>query len=165
MFIVADNLYSIQRVKGREPPAVFKTTESEIVSYVPASSLVNPLHSGYVEVQLDTAVWVRYWCIVHKNSLYVYANKDSKSTVRTIMLPGHEVKALGSTSKKNFAIALVHSGLHSVCLAPFDQIDMRKWFMALEHATKSDETTQQPSTTSAPANAVNTGATAAAKVS
>lgn len=134
-----------QRVKGRSPPSVFNTTESEIVSYVPASSLVNPIHSGYVEVQLDTAVWVRYWCVIHKNSLYIYANKDSKSTVRTVILPGHEVQALGATSKKTFAIALVHSGLQLVCLAPTDQMDMRKWFMALEHATKTDGAEQSSS--------------------
>ena len=96
-------------------------------------------------MQLDTAVWVRYWCVIHKNSLYIYANKDSKSTVRTVILPGHEVQTLGATSKKTFAIALVHSGLQLVCLAPTDPIDMRKWFMALEHATKTDGT-EQPST-------------------
>ena len=137
VFVVRISTF-IQRVKGRSPPTVFNTTESEIVSYVPANSLANPIHSGYVEIQLDTAVWVRYWCVIHKNSLYIYANKDSKSTVRTVILPGHEVQALGATSKKAFAIALAHSGLQPVCLAPMDQMDMRKWFMALEHATKTD---------------------------
>ena len=115
-----------------------------MVSHVPASTLINPIHSGFLEVQLDTAVWTRYWCVVHRNSLYIYPSKEAKSTVRTVILPGHEVKLLGATTKKSFAIALVHSGVHPVCLAAADQIDMRKWFMALEQATKA-ERNEKPS--------------------
>lgn len=109
-----------------------------MVSHVPASTLANPIHSGFVEVQLDTAVWTRYWCVVHKHSLYIYLSKEAKSTVRTVILPGHEVQALGATTGKSFAIALVHSGVQPVCLAAGDQLDMRKWFMALEQATQPE---------------------------
>lgn len=53
-------------------------------------------------------------------------------------MPGYDVQTVGATAKKRFAIALVHSGVQPLCLAAVDQIDMRKWFLALEQATKSE---------------------------
>ena len=66
-----------------------KNKSYDLVSYVPASDLVNPTHSGYCEVQFKASgPWLRHWCIVHENMLYIYQNRDSKSTVKTIVLPG-----------------------------------------------------------------------------
>ena len=74
-----------------------KGKSDDLVSNVPASDLVRPIHSGYAEIQVLSqphygkggASWHRYWCVLHENLLYIYQNQESKSTVRTVIIPGN----------------------------------------------------------------------------
>ena len=53
-------------------------------------------------------------------------------------LLGYEVKTLPTKAKKQFAISLSHPQYHSLCMAAADQMDMMKWFMNLETASKAE---------------------------
>uniref|UniRef100_A0A1X7VQ01 PH domain-containing protein n=1 Tax=Amphimedon queenslandica TaxID=400682 RepID=A0A1X7VQ01_AMPQE len=136
-----------------------KGKSDDLVSNVPASDLVRPIHSGYAEIQVISqphygkggASWQRYWCVLHENLLYIYQNQESKSTVRTVIVPGHKLESLGSQGRKPFAISMSQPECPTINLAAGDQVDYTRWFMALENASKadSDVTTRQMNETRA----------------
>lgn len=76
------------QTKGNKKHSSSKLKDlEELVSYVPASKLSNPVYAGYCEVLLMGS-WNRYWCVVHTGCLYLYTNQESQATIRTIVLKG-----------------------------------------------------------------------------
>ena len=55
-----------------------------------------------------------------------------------ISIAGYKIESLGSRGKKLFGISLTHSESPSLNLAANDQVDLRRWFMALEVASKAE---------------------------
>lgn len=55
-----------------------------------------------------------------------------------ISIVGYKIESLGSRGKKLFGICLAHSESPSLNLAANDQVDLTRWFMALEGASKAE---------------------------
>ena len=131
-----------------------KLKDANLVSYVPASSLKNPEHSGYIEIQFMSEPWTRYWCVSHTdNCLYIYEDQTSEATIKTICLPGYELKVIDpQVSKRPYTISINHPGISPVLLAANDQPDLNMWLFVLERGTKaecsSSKSTKRVSSTS-----------------
>jgi hypothetical protein len=110
----------------------------ELVSYVAANKLTNPVYAGYTEVLL-TGSWNRFWSVVHTGCLYLYQHQESHATVRTIVLKGYGISVGGPQGcKKPCVITLQYPGTRAVYMAVSDQIELTKWFNTLEHGTKME---------------------------
>lgn len=123
-----------------------KLKDANLVSYVPASSLKNPEHSGFVEIQFVAEPWTRYWCVSHSdNCLYIYHDQTSEATVKTICLPGYELKVIDpGVSKRPYTISVSHPGISPVMLAANDQADLNLWLFVLERGTKAELSSKSP---------------------
>ncbi len=71
-------------------PSPGRKRGNNLISYVPASSLVDYSNAGYCEVLHEQGVWSRNWCTLHQNCFYVYQSKESKSSIKTLVLQGIE---------------------------------------------------------------------------
>jgi len=113
---------------------------AELISHVPASSISSPDCSGYAYVQFGTDQWTQYWCVAHNNCLYVYSNKESVATVKTVVLPGYKVgvRELHSTKYAN-NLVLKHEGVSPVWLAFADHNDLQKWAEVFIHYTRAEQ--------------------------
>ena len=117
-----------------------KLKDANLVSYVPASSLKNPEHSGFIEIGFASEPWIRYWCVSHSdNCLYIYEDQNSEATIKTICLPGYELKVVDpQISKRPYTISINHPGISPVLLAANDQADLNMWLFVLERGTKAE---------------------------
>ena len=123
-----------------------KLKDANLVSYVPASSLKNSEHSGYIEIQFASEPWMQYWCVSHTdNCLYIYEDQASEATVKTICLPGYELKVIDpQVSKRPYTISINHPGISPVLLAANDQTDLNMWLFVLERGTKAELSSKSP---------------------
>ena len=92
---------------------------------------------------------MRYWCVSHSdNCLYVYEDQTSESTVKTICLPGYELKVIDpQVSKRPYTISVSHPGISPVLLAANDQADLNMWLFVLERGTKAELSSKSPKKT------------------
>lgn len=114
-----------------------KLKNADLVSYVPASSIQNPDHSGFADIQYGTEPWSKYWCVAYSNCLYIYQNQVSPSTIKTVVLPGYEVNVgeLQST-KYAYNISLYHEGVSPVWMSVKNQEELDTWAGVLEKYTR-----------------------------
>ena len=121
-----------------------KLKEADLISYVPVTSLKNPDLSGLVEVQYGIEPWLFYWCVAHSDCLYVYQNETSQSTVRTVVLPGYEVKqGEPQVTKRALTISLIHTGISPVYLSYSNQADFNQWLNVLEKYARAEGASKQ----------------------
>lgn len=75
------------------------------------------------------------------NCLYIYEDQSSEATVKTICLPGYELKVIDpQISKRPYTISISHTGISPVLLAANDQADLNMWLFVLERGTKAEFT-------------------------
>ncbi len=110
------------------------------MSYVAASTLTNPVVSGFADVQVSLSdSWGRYWCVLHTDCLYIYQTQQSAATVKTVVLPGYDVHVADPlTYKRQYAILLSHSGVAPVCIAVNDELELNQWLSVLDKAARAE---------------------------
>jgi hypothetical protein len=116
-----------------------KLKDADLVSYVPASSIENPDHCGFIDIRFGIEPWNRFWCIAFGNCLYIYQNKAAVSTIKTVVLPGYEIK-LGELHDINFPynLSLYHEGISPVYISVPKQEELQHWAAVLETYTRAE---------------------------
>lgn len=110
-----------------------------MISYIPASSIHNPDYCGYAEFQYGTEPWSKYWCVAFSNCLYVYHDKSSTSTIKTVVLPGYEINVGELNSAKYcYNLSLHHEGVSPVWIAVQSQEELDRWVAILETYTRAE---------------------------
>ena len=113
-----------------------KFNDADLISYIPASSID---YCGYAEFQYGTEPWCKYWCVAFGNCLYVYHNKSSTSTIKTVILPGYELNVGKLNSAKYcYNLSLDHEGASPVWIAVETQEELDRWATILDTYTRAE---------------------------
>ena len=116
-----------------------KLPEVDLISYVVASTLTNPVISGFADVQVSPESWSRFWCVLHGDCLYIYQTQQSTATVKTVVLPGYEIHVADPLIyKRQYAILLNHNGVAPVCMAVNDELELNQWLSALDRGARAE---------------------------
>ncbi len=121
-----------------------KLKDADLISYIPASSISSPEYSGFADVQYGTESWTKYWCIASGNCLYIYQNQSAASTIKTIVLPGYDVKIgeLHST-KYEYNLSINHERVSPVWISVDNQDQLNKWAEILDKYTRPEGASKQ----------------------
>ena len=115
-----------------------KSKDSHLVSHVAARPLGVPAHSGFAEVQFGSGPWSKYWCVVQSDCLHIYETQNSETSVKTIVLPGCEVRCTTSKDNQQLAVSIAHPGSPSVQLTVSDPSELNQWLRALEQGSRAE---------------------------
>lgn len=121
-----------------------KLKDADLVSYIPASTITNPDYSGHANIQYGAEPWTTYWCLAYSNCLYIYQNKLSSSTVKTVVLPGYEIKTGDlQSSKYLYNLSLQHEGVSPVWMSVENQEELNSWATVLSKYSRAEGTVRQ----------------------
>ena len=119
-----------------------KLKDSHLASHVGDPTTSIPVHSGYVEVQFGSGPWSKYWCVIHSERLHIYETQNSEASLKTIVLPGCEVRCTDSQVNQQLTVQIAHPDVPSVQLTVSDPSELKQWLHTLEQASREESRKQ-----------------------